>query len=354
MTGGAGLEPERVEGDALAGRPLHEMAVVFLCNALPLSGQALAPLEDYVRSGGLLVLFPGERAAPGDYRAWTTLPLEGIAVNDLPGPERGRTLAWPSDGHALLRRFQRGVSPPRITVRRHLSGTGLTEEARVLISQGPQLPFLLERTAGKGKVLMFTVAADRTWSDFPLSPFYLPLLAQVVEYSAGVGIAAPYIWSADSLPFDQVVPGATRETALLGPDARRLPVSSAVIDGIVQVRVENLDRPGIYEVPGQGPALAVNMPREESDLTPLEEGEIEGLLEAKPLYVARDAETLQRLIEEHRIGRTFGEHLLWAVLVLIAIEFVYANRLARARPALSNQLSLEPSGRIKGHPGTAS
>jgi hypothetical protein len=102
-----GLEPERVEGDALAERPLHDIAVIFLCNALPLSGQALAPLEEYVRAGGLLVLFPGERAAQGDYLSWTTLPLEGIAMKDLAGPERGRTLTWPSDDHALLNPFRR-------------------------------------------------------------------------------------------------------------------------------------------------------------------------------------------------------------------------------------------------------
>lgn len=352
--GGSGFEPERVEANALADRSLHGMAVVFLCNALPLSGQALAPLEEYVRSGGVLVLFPGERATPGDYQAWTTLPLEDISVKDLSGAERSRTLAWPSQNHALMRTFQRGMSPPRVSVRRHLDGEGLAEGAGVLISQGPELPFLLERNVGKGQVLMFTVAADRTWSDFPLSPFYLPLLARVVEYSAGVGIAPPFIWSANSLPLEQVVPGATRETRLLGPDARRLPVSSAVVDGMTQVRVENLDQPGIYKVADEGPALAVNMVRGESDLAPLKEGEVEDLLGEGPLYLANDAETLQRLIEEHRIGRTFGEHLLWIVLVLVGIEFVYANRLARARPALSEQLSVEASGRITGHPEAGS
>ncbi len=150
------------------------------------------------------------------------------------------------------------------------------------------------------------------------------------------------------------MPGATRETALLGPDARRLPVSSAVVDGVTRLSVERLDQPGIYEVPDRGPVLAVNMLREESDLTPLQEGEVEAFLQADPLYVAKDLETLQQLIEEHRVGRTFGEYLLWVVLLLACIEFVYANLLARARPALSEQLSLEPSGRVKGHVGAAS
>ena len=354
MTGDTRIDPERVDVDALAERPLHEIVAIFLCNALPVSGQALAPLEEYVRGGGLLVFFPGERAAPNDYLAWTTLPLEGIAINDLSGLERGRTLSWASGDHPLLRRFPLEGSPPRITVRRLLSGTGLAEDSQVLISQGPDAPFLVERKVGNGRVLMFTVAADRTWSDFPLSPFYLPLLAQVVEYSAGIGGLSPYSWSTHALPLAQVVPGATRETALLGPDGRRLPVSSAVVDGLTQMRVENLDQPGIYTAADQGPVLAVNMARGESDLTALKDGEVEELVDADPLYVARDNETLNRLIEEHRLGRTLGEHLLWLVLILVAVEFMYANRLARARPALSEQLSVEASGRVKGHAEVAS
>jgi hypothetical protein len=174
-----------------------------------------------------------------------------------------------------------------------------------------------------------------------------------VEYSSGVGISAPYIWSADSLPLEQLVPGATRETALLAPDARRLPVRSAVVDGITEMRVENLDQPGIYTVADEGPALAINMLRKESDLTPLGDGKLEDLLKADSLYLATDAESLKRLIEEHRIGRTFGEHILWIVLLMIIGEFVYANHLARARPVLSDQLNLEPSGRVKGHPEAA-
>ncbi len=340
---------ERIAGDQLADYPLHQAAAVFLCNSLPLAGQALAPLEDYVRSGGLLVFFPGERGVAQDYDAWTTLPLAGITVNDRPPLERACTLTWPSDQHPLLRRFQRRVTPPQLSIRRHLAGTGLAAGARVLVSQGPQVPFLLERDVGKGKVILFTVAADRSWSDFPLSPFFLPLLAQIVEYSAGIGIAPPYIWSAASLQLDRVIPGANRETVLLGPDARRIAVSSAVVEGKPELRAENIDQPGIYQVANVGPALAVNMTREESDLAPLAETALEDLLQADPLYVARDPETLQRLIEAHNVGRTFGEHLLWIVLLLVAIEFVYANHLARARPALTEQLSLEPSGRVTGH-----
>ncbi len=355
MSAGAGLEPERIDVTALADYPLHQAAAVFLCNALPLAGQTLAPLEDYVQAGGLVVVFPGAQATAADYEAWTTLPLQEITIKDLARLERASTLSWSGmDDHGLMRRFQRGLAAPRLSINRHLAGTALAENARVLISQGPQTPFLLERDVGKGKLLLFTVAADRTWSDFPLSPFYLPLLAQLVEYSAGIGTAAPFYWAANSLPLDEIVPGATRETALFNPANKRVPISSAVIEGIAELRAENLDEPGIYRAADQTATLAINVPRTESDLAPLSDKELEEILDADPVYLARDEETLLRLVEDNNVGRTFGEHLLWIVMVLVAIEFIYANHLARARPALSDQLAVEPSGRIKGHPEATS
>ena len=196
---------------------------------------------------------------------------------------------------------------------------------------------------------MFAVTGNRAWSDLPLSPFFLPLLAQIVEYGAGVGITAPYIWTTDSLSLARALPGATRETALLDPNGKRLPISSALVNGAAELAVEGLDTPGLYEIAGQGPALAVNMQRHESDLTPLSAAEIERLLAVDDLYFATDAETLQQLIDEHRIGRTYGEHLLWIVLLLIGLEFFYANRLMRSAPSLLGRLKVDPSGHVMGH-----
>ena len=348
MTGGPGLEPKRVDSAGLAEEPLHEMAAVFLCNALPLPGQAMAKLEQYVQSGGLLVLFPGDRAALEDYRPWACLPGEVTSVVDIPTIDRNRTLVWAPGNHPLLLPFQGTVAPPRITVRRSLAWGEPAEQTQRLIAQGPGRPFLLERTFGEGKVLMFAVSGDRTWSDLPLSPFYLPLLAQTVEYGAGVGLSAPFLWATDALPLARALPGATRETALVGPDGNRLPVSSALVNGVAELMVEGLETPGMYEVAGTGPALAVNMRRSESDLSPLSAGNIEDLLAADDIYFATDSETLQQLITEHRIGRTYGEHILWIVLLFAGLEFFYANRLLRNAPSLSAQLKVAPSGQVMG------
>ena len=112
--------------------------------------------------------------------------------------------------------------------------------------------------------------------------------------------------------------------------------------------------PGIYtlataEQPEPKPALAVNLPRDESDLTPIPEAEVAKRLGVETAHLATDLDALRRNIEEHRVGRTYGEHLLWLALLLIAIEFLYANVLLRGSQRLSEKLGVDAAGHVKSH-----
>src|SRR5205085_2430553 len=123
--------------------------------------------------------------------------------------------------------------------------------------------------------------------------------------------------------------------ALSAPDAQPVSIRSAVVNARTVLIAENLTTPGIYtlatsEQPEAKPALAVNLVRNESDLTPIPEPEIAKRLGVESAHVASDIEGLKRMIQEHRVGRTYGEHLLWLAFALMVIEFTYANMLMRA------------------------
>ena len=117
------------------------------------------------------------------------------------------------------------------------------------------------------------------------------------------------------------------------------------------LNAENLTLPGIYtlstsEQPDAKPALAVNLTRDESDLTPIDDKEIPKRLGVDRANVATDLPTLRRLIEEHRIGRTYGEHLLWLAFILTAIEFIYANVLVRGKSA-PDKVTVDAAGHVE-------
>ena len=306
--------------DQISEKPLSPYACVFLCNALPLPGQAIAALEGYVKAGGLLVVFPGLGAKPETYQAWNCLPAIPTAIEDLPLAQRNRTLSWDKPQHLLVRPLRQGTSVPALAVRRRVTWGKLADGAERIISMGADQPFLLDRTFGDGRVVMFAVAADRTWSDFPLSPFYLPLVLGCADYGAGVGAKAPFIFATDSLSLSERFPELKGTPTLTGPDGKTVPIRSSLVQGKTVLNAENLTQAGIYTLstagqPDAKPALAVNLRREESDLTPIAETEIPKRLGVDHAHVATELSALQQLIQEYRVGRTYGEHLLWLAFV---------------------------------------
>jgi hypothetical protein len=248
--------------------------------------------------------------------------------------QRNRILTWDLPQHPLVRTLREGIGIPTAAVRRRLTFGTLHESTQRIVSMGPNQPFLLERAFGAGKVLLFAVSADRTWSDFPLSPFFLPLLLQCADSGAGAGPKSPFEWTTDLLPLGDYFPDSKTPPNLKGPDNQSVSVRASVLEGRTALHAENLALPGFYllnspEDSNGKPILAVNTLREESDLAPVTEAEVEKKLAVERAHFARDLQTLRTLIEEHRVGRTYGEHLLWLALVLIAVEFTCANALGR-------------------------
>lgn len=323
------ITPER-----LTDKALSRYSSVILANALPLFGQAITAVETYVKAGGVLILFPGTTAKPEAYAPWTCLPAVPTAVEDLPLSQRNRILTWDLPQHALVRTLREGIGIPSAAIRRRLAFDTLHETSQRIVSMGPNQPFLLERQFGTGHVLLFAVSADRTWSDFPLSPFFLPLLLQCADSGGGAGPKTPFEWTTDQLSLGDYFPDLKTPPNLRAPDNQSVSVRASVLEGRTALHAENLSLAGFYmlttpEDSNGKPVIAVNTLREESDLTPITESEIEKQLGTDRTAFAYDLETLRTLIEQHRIGRTYGEHLLWLALLLIALEFVCANALGR-------------------------
>jgi len=331
--------PALMSPDSFVGAGLSRYACVFLCNALPVSGQAMRALEDYVRDGGMLVIFPGMNGNAAAYKAWSCLPGIPTDIEDIPASLRRCSLTWELPRHPIIRALRQGNEMPPLTVRRSLIWKKRPPDTRTLVSMGPAWPFLLERPFGAGRVLMFAVSADRTWSDFPLSPFYLPMLAQCVDFGSGLGTRAPYQWVTQSLPLTGLASGDPRDITLLAPDGKAVRLRKSLEGGRTTLVADGLTTPGIYELstPTRNTptrVLAVNLPRRESDLTPIPADTLAERLGTENIYIADHLAALQQMIKDHRIGRSYGEHLLWLALVLIALEFFLSNFLAH-RQSLS-------------------
>ena len=345
------IDVKYIQPDRLAEEQLQNFVCIFLCNVLPLPGQDIVSVERYIRTGGLAVIFPGDGAKAADYGVWSCLPGTPNAIAEIPTLERKRLLTWDKPQHPMLVALKEGGAVPALAVKRCLHCSGFNEKAATLISTGAGDPFLVTCPFGRGETFLFTVSANRSWSDFPLSPFFLPILHQLVQYAAGAGAFLPYLWTADALPLQEYLPEATRESVLKDPEGNTVSVRSAMVDGQTVLHAEGLTVPGIYTLsspqdPTLRPALALNMPRAESNLTPIRPEAIAPLLGLKNLVVTTSRDELLRKLDEFRIGKTLGEQLLWLALLLALAESFYANWLLRRRARLADQLNIEASGKI--------
>jgi hypothetical protein len=226
---------------------------------------------------------------------------------------------------------------PTITARRALAWqlAGGDANAEPLIGLSDATHLLASRPFGAGRVLLFAVSADRRWSDLPLSPIFLPLLHQIVQFSAGVSGEQPFHWAGRDL----LLPAAT-EGNLISPRNEPVRIRASKQEAGTRYSLEDATLPGIYRREGDLiPEVAINIPRDESNLTPIAPGELLQHLGDK-VSLSRDRAELLRQIEQHRIGRPLAETLLWLALGLGLLETFLANR--AARPTLKPSQGVTP------------
>jgi hypothetical protein len=346
---------KRIDPDLLASETLDNYPCIFLVNALPLPGQAIAALEDYVRRGGVAAIFPGDRAKPEDYNALGFLPAPvEQPVDNIDSPDRQPlVLLDPLDALFAGLKMPPGSSPTA-AVQRRLAFGKLNPDSKALIGASSENPFLLGRTFGAGRVLIFSVSADRQWSDFPLSPFFLPLIHQTVRLACGIGQDKVQVQPSSSFMLSDVISQVPEGATLIAPDHTSLPirkVQKTGRQGDFALIVDNVTKPGYYFLSQTGPAapeplMAVNLDRSESDLKPVAPEDIPAVIGLKNVTVSTTPDELLRQIQEHRVGRPLSEVTLWAVLILSAIELFMANRTCRKRPTVSDSITINASGRV--------
>ncbi|MGA3170433.1 MAG: BatA domain-containing protein [Chthoniobacteraceae bacterium] len=350
----APVKVKRIDASLLASESLDSYPCIFLVNALPLPGPAIASLQDYVRRGGVVTIFPGDRGTPDDYNAFSFLPAKVLGVADNSMPERDlMVLLDPLDPLFQGLKMPPGVSPSA-AVERRLVFDKLNPGAKDLAGASSDRPLLLGRTYGAGRVLLFSVSADRQWSDLPLSPFFLPLIQQTVHLACGLGADRTEAEPSSSFILSEVIGDVPDGATLIGPDHAVLPIRKVQKEGAegeTSLVVDHLDTPGYYFLARNGPAapepvLAVNVDRSESDLKPIAAGDVPAVMGLKNVMVSTTPDELQQQIQEHRVGHPLNEVALWAVLILSALELYLANRACRKRATLSQSLTVNASGRV--------
>ena len=339
------IAPRVVEARDLNPEAISKTRVVVLANVRQLTDAQLRALKDFVRDGGGLLIFPGDRLNVDWYNTTMTLdngllPLQMTslagALDDQTAPAR---IVASHYTHPALEMF----NDPR-------NGNLADGEVKLWYKTRPrpgdnnisilaQLdsgdPFLIEKKYGEGRVIQCTTPCDADWSNLPVRPFYLPLMQRLTTYLAStvfpprnVDVGKPllaFLPKADAgkkaLLIDPA--GNKQELAIVGKGVRSV------------VEFNQTRRPGLYRLTSPDNTtihFVVNTARTESDLKQLSESERQTVAKSMKAMLVNTHAEYKQLDQNRRFGREIWRPLLWALLGLVFGELFLQQWFARRRP----------------------
>lgn len=339
----------------LGNLKLEDYAAVFLLDPQPMAPPLWGDLADYVENGGALAIILGHNASR-DNR-----PLKSF--NDEQ-PQRilaGRLASvWRTAGdiylapktyqHPIMAEFRKIASTVpwnQYPVHRHweLRENPATDNStlQVILAYGNNVPALIERRIGRGTAFTMTTPVSesarpegrRRWNDLSLGdalPYFI-LVNEMCGYmvESGNNKMNYLVGEAAVIPNDvQRYPDQYQlftPTTASGKDEPPRTVQAS--DGRVVYRFT--DRPGAYRLKGSrgGPVVrgfSVNLPASDSELTAIEPPQLDQILGPDAYQFARNRKELNRGQGEARIGREFFSLLMVAVALMLAMEYLLANR----------------------------
>lgn len=269
-----GVRPDVTTPSGLLELDAEEHRVVFLANIA--DPRPFGPrLIEFVRKGGNLVISAGDNVTSERYNAalGTILPSTVRKTRSLAAPgEQGVPIQPPPLEMDLFAPFARagraGFGQVRSSRVITLEPYEESDEVRTLLTYEGEMPALVERQVGSGRVLLWTSTIDLGWSNLPLQAVFMPMVQRLVtwlggESGGGAARFAATVGEKVVVPLPDIV----MEPDVIGPDGT--PIRSRIEGSNL---VFTPERPGAYALQLESsPPLAwvaVNVSPDESDVRP--------------------------------------------------------------------------------------
>ena len=301
--------------------------VAVLANVRNLSGAQATALTAFVRSGGGLLLFPGDRC---DIAWWNKAMAEVLpATFGQVASGRGAGILARRHDHPALALFD---DPTRASL------AGVAVRAWFQLTPGPGAttpllldngaPLLAERRCGEGRVLVCATACTPAWGNLPLRPSFVPLMHELTAWLAAT--VAPPRNLAPGTVLQAVLPAAGGVAVLTTPDGERHDVAVVARDGGGGLSWEDTRRPGVYTVEGQGQTIHVVVQGAASEHDPATHDRAGAARIAAELgaTLVADASELLAHERERRSGVELWPWFWGLLLVLLFAEIALLDRIA--------------------------
>ena len=363
--GGKGLggwRPTVITDRELPAAQFDNFDLVALANVTAIPQAKVAELETYVRNGGGLCIFLGDRLDRAFYNAALfkdgagLLPGKlGVMEGDPNNARKSFRLKMEPGAHPLQTALGGDLAPLLAGVhvrafvpvaadvrRRTVSDNGkdrlLTSAATSVLasfSDPANSAALIEKRFGNGRVLVFASTAGARWHDWPANPSYPVFVQELLgflsrtpaqDHTARVG--APIERAVEP----QFIDGSVTLKTPRYPDQPAVRLTPRPVREQMRVSFADTGRAGIYElVLENGGAqrldrFARNVDPAEGDLAKADPAAIAAALGDAPVKLMPDLATAEFNLREQSRGREFWKYMLIALLAVLAVEQTLARR----------------------------
>jgi hypothetical protein len=331
------------------GPSLNDYAAVCLLDPPPLTNEVWQSLATYLDHGGGVAIWLGRNAevkgAPSD--SFNSPAAQKV----LPGKlariwRRQDAFLAPQDyQHPLLAKFRSvagGVPWDAFNVWAHWQLSDLAQGVNTVIAYSNGQAALLERSVGKGRVLVFTtpISDDSTepdlWNLLPLGsepwPFVM-LSNEMLFYLVGSGEEKLNYTAGETVNLH--IPDAQRQAifSLRSPDGEEFQQSIDQKTGAVTITSTGVV--GNYFLRSGGTeggfrrGFSVNLPAEATDLARLTRDDLNTMLGKDRFHLSRGRDEIERDVSLGRTGRELYPLLILLVALALGMEHLLANKFYR-------------------------
>jgi len=345
--GGWAIRTTSLTAGELSGEPLSNYTVIYCVNLPALDVDTAERLRTYVTNGGHLVWISGDNVAPEAYNQMNSDARGGLLpapLVDVRAPQPGEDrdswhISFFDKEHKALEHLVEPASLYQsVLVYKHVRmDTAGASDARVMARLDDGEPLLVQRSVEQGTVTMLGTSAHVGWTNLPVRPLFLPLLARLTfelagaeqarhQAVAGAPIVIPFEDEIRPLGVEVLPPSGATIRLTMEPDKEgNRPDSFRYADtfdvGIYVLRLLEAVRPTQF-------AYSVNVDPAEANGTKIAREELEERFGSTPLVFAEDPDDLSSTFAWLREGTSLWELFLSAVLFALVFETFLSNQLS--------------------------
>jgi len=322
---------------------IGEARVVVLANVARLQLAQLTELQAFVRDGGGLLIFSGDKMDLNWYndqmKPFQLLPTRLAGVEDRGDDAEPFTrVVVRRFEHPALRIFndQRNGDLAAAEIRTWFRT--LEEPDNPLVNTLARLDggdaFLVEKIYGNGRVLFCATSCDDAWNNLPGRTFFVPFAQRLCTYLASSVMPPRNLGVGQEVIAHFPVQTAGGEVKVKDPQGREHAVLIEDSGGRGVVRFTETQRPGLYTMADPGGKVVhfvVNTSRAESDLKQLTAQELDEVAKGMKAKLVSSLKEYRTLDKKRREGQAIWEIFFGLVIFILFFELWLQRRMARRR-----------------------